>query len=115
MSSFEETLSKWIALDNNLKELNESVKDIREKKANVASTIHRYVTMNDKFKDANINISNGRLKLGHIQTTQALTFKYIEECLTDMISDKSTIEQIMVYLKKKRTVKSIPDIKRFYD
>ena len=42
-----------------------------------------------------------------------LTFRYIEKSLGEVIKNESQVKQIVEYLKNKREIKSVSEIKRF--
>ena len=113
MSSFENNIKEWVSLDNKLKAKHDELRVLREKKSEITNIIHNYANKNN-LSNAIIQISDGRLKFGEIQTSQSLTFKFLEECLNDIISNKEQIESIITYIKNKREIKTTKDIKRFY-
>jgi hypothetical protein len=112
--SFEESVRRWVKLDDELRGVQEHVRELRDTRNDIATALHQYVETHQQIRDATINISDGRLKFIQTQNTQSLTFKFLEECLTEIIPNKTTTEQIMTHIKNKRTVKTIPDIKRYY-
>lgn len=114
MSSFEDGIRKWVKLDDELRAVQERAREIREKRNNIASGLHDYVNQNDKLQRATINISDGRLRFVNTQTPQALTFKFLEESLNEIIANKDTVQQILTHIKNKRTMKISSDIKRYY-
>lgn len=113
MTGFEDSVRRWVKLDDELRVMNEKIKDIREKKSLIANSIHTYTNEN-KLKNATINISDGRLKFVETQTSQPLTFKFLQECLEEIIPNKDSVSQIMNHIKSKRNVKCSPEIKRYF-
>ena len=113
MNNFQESVRKWVHLDDEIRKLNENMKQIREQRNKIANSIHTYVNSN-QLSNATINISDGRLRFVETQTSQSLTFKFLEECLVEIIPNKETVDQIMSHIKNKRSVKSTPDIKRYF-
>jgi len=111
--SLEENIKKWVSIDNQLKTLNEKVKDLRETKNNTEQFILDYVDEN-KMNNATINISDGKLKFVNNKQTAPLTLKYVEECLTHFVKNEEQVELIMNYIKETREIKYVPDIKRIY-
>lgn len=114
MSSFEDGIRKWVKLDDELKALQEKAREIRERRNSIANGLHDYVNQNEKLQSATINISDGRLRFVNTQTPQALTFKFLEESLNEIIANKDTVQQILTHIKNKRTMKISSDIKRYY-
>ena len=110
--SFENQIQQWVSLDNQLKQLNEKVKDLRDKRNNLEENITSYASENN-LSNATVKISDGRLKLTNTKVQEPLTFKYLEKTLGEVIKNESQVKLIMEHLKQKRSVKIIPEIKRF--
>lgn len=110
--SFEENIKKWVALDNQLKTVNERVKQMREEKNTLEEGIMTYVETN-KLTNATVNISDGKLRFVTAKQTAPLTLKYVEECLTKCIVNETQVEKIMKFIKESREVKYTADIKRY--
>jgi hypothetical protein len=113
MASFEDKIRAWVKMDDELRRCQEQTKQLREKRNQIASSIHNYVASNE-LNNATVNISDGRLKFVKTQIPQSLTFKFIEECLSEIITNKESVEEILNHIKSRRTMKSTQDIKRFY-
>ena len=113
-NEFTNMIKEWVTIDNELRELNIKSKSLREKKNNVNNNVINYIETNN-LDNAIIKISDGTLKFNYTNISQPLTFKYINECLNDIINDKNQVEAIINYIKNKRNVKSIMDIKRNYN
>lgn len=109
---FDEQIKEWVHLDNQLKILNDKVKEIREKKTSLNNSIIEYASKNNIFH-ANINISDGKLKFAQSKVTNPLTFKYLEKCLGEVIRNENQVTQILDYVRKQREIKTIYEIKRF--
>ena len=114
MDDFEDRIRSWVKLDDELRKVQQQVREIRDKRNSIAGSIHTYINTNTQLKNISINISDGRLKIGEIYSAQSLTFKFLEECLNEIIPNKDSVTQILNHVKSKRSIKTIPDIKRFY-
>jgi hypothetical protein len=110
--SFEENIKSWVALDNQLKKINENSKKIRNDKNNIETGILTYVETNN-LNNANINISDGKLRFVSTKQTAPLTLKYIEECLIKSIGNEKEVMKIMKTIKESRDVNYSFDIKRY--
>lgn len=110
--SFEENIKKWVALDNQVKTLNERTKQLREEKNNLEEGIMGYVETNN-LNNATVNISDGKLRFISTKQTAPLTLKHVEECLNKCIINKNQVAQIMKIIKDSREVKYTADIKRY--
>ena len=113
-SEFERNIQKWVAIDNQLKIINEKAKDLRDEKNDLLEDINMYIETN-KLNNASIDISDGKLKFAQSKITQPLTFKFVENCLTNIINDQRQVTQIMKYIKDKREKKEVSEIKRYYN
>jgi cell division septum initiation protein DivIVA len=110
--SFESQIQQWVSVDNQLKQLNEKVKDLRDKRNNLEENITSYASENN-LSNATVKISDGRLKFTNTKIQEPLTFKYLEKTLGEVIKNESQVKLIMEHLKQKRAVKIVPEIKRF--
>ena len=110
--SFENQIQQWVSLDNQLKQLNEKVKELRDKRNNLEENITSYASENN-LSNATVKISDGRLKFTNTKIQEPLTFKYLEKTLGEVIKNESQVKLIMEHLKQKRAVKIVPEIKRF--
>ena len=113
MNNFEDSVRKWVRLDDEVRRATEHMRQLREERNNVAESIHSYVNTN-KLENAVINISDGRLRFVETQTTQTLTYKFLEKCLEEIIPNTESVTNILTYIKSKRYTKSAPDIKRYF-
>jgi septal ring factor EnvC (AmiA/AmiB activator) len=112
--NLEKTIQRWVELDNELKHLNERVKDLRTRKNDMEDKIIDYVSENDANNNV-INISDGKLKVCETKQTMPITLGFLEKCLGDIISNQNQVKQIMEYIKGKREHKIVPEIKRYYN
>ena len=110
--SFENQIQQWVSLDNQLKQLNEKVKELRDKRNHLEENITNYASENN-LSNATVKISDGRLKFTNTKVPEPLTFKYLERSLGEVIKNESQVNLIMEHLKQKRILKIVPEIKRF--
>lgn len=112
--SFEGQIQQWVSVDNQLKQLNEKVRELREKRNTLEGKLVTYASENN-LSNATVKISDGRLKFTNTRVQEPLTFKYLEKTLSEVIKNESQVKLIMEHLKQKRTTKLVPEIKRFSD
>ena len=110
--SFEENIKKWVALDNQMKNLADQTKKLREDKNTAEEMILSYVETQG-LKNATVNITNGKLRFTETNQTSPLTLKYVEDCLGKCIGNATQVDQIMRVIKESREVKYSSDIKRY--
>ena len=112
--SFEEQIQQWVQIDNQLKSFSEKIKELRDKKNNIFQQINNNID-EKQLNNATIKITNGQLKFVKIKETQPLTFKYLETCLSEIIKNEEQVKKIVEYIKNKRQVNYITEIKRYYN
>jgi hypothetical protein len=110
--SFEENIKKWVALDTQLKTVNERVKQMRDEKNTLEEGIMTYVETNN-LSNATVTISDGKLRFVSAKQTAPITLKYVEECLSKCIPNADQVGKIMQVIKESREVKYTSDIKRY--
>ena len=110
--SLEENIKKWVALDNQLKTIQEKTKQLRDERNTLEEGILSYVETNN-LGNATVNISDGKLRFVSTKQTAPLTLKYVEECLTKCIGNPAQVTQIMKVVKESREVNYTADIKRY--
>ena len=110
--NFENQIQQWVSLDNQIKQINEKTKELRDKRNSLELNITNYASTNN-LSGSVINISDGKLKIGSSRVPEPLTFKYLEKTLGEVIKNENQVKVIMEHIKQKRAVKIIPEIKRF--
>jgi len=110
--SFENHIQQWVSIDNKLKQLNENVKEMREKRKILEQSITNYASSNN-LSNATIQISDGKIKFANTKVQEPITFKYLEKTLVEVIKNESQVKLIMEHIKQKRNIKIVSEIKRF--
>jgi TolA-binding protein len=110
--SFESQIQQWVSLDNQLKQLNEKVKELRDKRNDLEENITNYASENN-LSNATVKIGDGKLKFTNAKVTEPLTFRYLEKTLGEVIKNESQVKLIVEHLKQKRSFKVVQEIKRF--
>ena len=110
--TFQEEIKGWVSLDNQLKILNDKVRVIRDERNNIGEQITNYVET-ENLQNATVEISDGKLKFLNNKVIQPLSFKLLESCLNE-IMDQEQAKTFIKYIKTKREVKNVNDIKRSY-
>ncbi len=110
--NFESQIQQWVSIDNQIKQTNEKMKELREKRNILEQNITNYASSNN-LSESFIYISDGKIKITQTKIQEPLTFKYLEKTLGEIIKNDNQIKLIMNHLKEKRAVKIIPEIKRF--
>ena len=111
--NFEQQIQQWVTIDNQMKVLNDKMKELRDKKNTISEQINTHIETS-QLNNASVKISDGQLKFVKVKETQQLTFKYLETCLSEIIKNEDQVKKIVEYIKNKREIKYVPEIKRFY-
>ena len=114
MEGFEQDVQEWVELDNQLKAYNEQIRKLRQKRTALSENITSYIETNG-LSNATVNISDGRLRFMNVKTPTPLTYKFVEQCLGEIISDEERVKQIINYIKEKREYRYSNEIKRSYN
>jgi len=112
--SFEQHIQQWVSIDNQMKQLSDKMKELRDKKTVLNDAIFTHVEQSN-LSNASVKISDGKIKFAQVKDTQQLTFKYLETCLNEIIKNEDQVNKIIDYIRNKREVKYVPEIKRFYN
>ena len=110
--SFDAKVQQWVQVDNELKKLNDRVKQLRDQRNVLETNLTTYAKTNN-MTNSTIQLNQDRLKFVDTKVPEPLTFKYLEKTLGEIIKNESQVQLIMEHLKQKRAVKVIPEIKRF--
>ena len=110
--SFEQNIQKWVSLDNKIKILNENLNELREQKSELSKSIFSFAEKNN-LQNANVQISDGKLKFVTTKVSTPLSFKYVEKSLGEVIPNNDQVKKIVDYLKRNRDIKSVQEIKRY--
>ena len=112
--SFEQHIQQWVSIDNQMKQLSDKMKELRDRKTVLNDAIFTQVEQSN-LSNASVKISDGKIKFAQVKDTQQLTFKYLETCLNEIIKNEDQVNKIIDYIRNKREVKYVPEIKRFYN
>ena len=112
--SFEGQIQQWVQLDNQIKQLNEKIREIRDKRNTLEQNIVNYASTNN-LSNSTVKISDGRLRFTNTRIPEPLTFKYLEKTLSEVIKNENQVKIIMEHIRQKREIKFVQEIKRFYN
>jgi len=110
--SFENQIQQWVSIDNQIKQMNEKIKEMRGKRTLLENQLISYADSNNLSNSA-IKISDGKLKFANTRVPEPITFKYLEKTLGEIIKNDSQVKLIIEHIKQKRAIKIVPEIKRF--
>jgi len=110
--SFENNIKQWIAVDNQLKTLNDKMKTLRDTRNVLSGNITDYAKQNN-LSNSTLNVGDEKLKFVNSKVQSPLTFKFLEKTLGEVIRNEVQAKLIVDQIKDKRETKIVPEIKRF--
>lgn len=111
--NFEKNIQNWVNVDNQIKTLNDKLKELKETKQTLSHQINNHVETSN-LTNVSVKINDGLLKFISLKEAQPLTYKYLETCLSEIIKNEEQVKKIIEYIKNKREIKIVPEIKRIY-
>jgi hypothetical protein len=109
---FNTSLQQWVQLDNQMKVYQEQIKEWREKRNALEKDITHYASLH-KLENVPISIADSKLKITTVNAIEPITLKFLERTLNEIIRDEGQSKRVFDFIKQKRTVRSVPEIKRF--
>ena len=109
--SFEKQIQQWLLIDNQIKLLNDKLKELRELKQKSSENIIEHV-QNNQLSQSIIPINDVKIKFVQTKIPQPITFKYLDVCLTNIIRNETQRNKIINYIKTQREIKTQLEIKR---
>lgn len=115
MSSLEESVRRWVRLDNEIREKNEEMKQLREQRTEMMVSLHNHLEERN-MKHATIEINNGTLKLHQVKLQTPITYKFLHQVLESYIQEGRPMDadEMLQYIKQAREYKYVNDIRRTY-
>ena len=110
--SIENQLNEWVAIDDKLRSLCESVKELRSRRTSLTTSIQNSL-VNRNLHNTKIPLGDGHIKLVNTRINEPLTFVYLEKSLSGIIQNEQQIRVIIDHIKNGRTSKTITELKRF--
>jgi hypothetical protein len=115
--NIEDSIKKWVVLDNQHKKLNNQIITLRDEKNSLTKNIiSHYDSKNANYP--NINISDGKLSFIEQKQTNPLSLKFLEQCFEEFFEnyDSSSIkDELIEFIKSKRTHTISKNIRRVYN
>lgn len=111
--SLEQRIQRWVQLDNELKQLNERTRELRESRNVMESSILTHVAEHN-LSHATVRIKDGTLRFAfNVKQPPALTLSFLNEALAECCPPQQAAA-IMQHVRTKRdaAAKLVPEIKR---
>ncbi len=106
-------IQRWVQLDNQVKQINDAVRELRESRNDVESSILAHVADNN-LSHATVRIKDGTLKFAfNVKQPPALTLAFLSEALAECCPPQQAAA-IMQHIRAKRdaAAKLVPEIRR---
>jgi hypothetical protein len=111
--NIEENIKKWVVLDNQCKNLNNQIKLLRNEKGEIThNLITEFERKNTKFPS--INISDGKLSLINTKIGNVISYNFLLDCFNDFFKDDIQANELLEFIKSRRTYNNTFNIKRTY-
>ena len=111
--SLEQRIQRWVQLDNNVKQLNDQVRALRESRNDVESSILKHVADNN-LSHATVRLKDGTLRFAfNVKQPPAITLAFLGEALAECCPPQQA-DAIMQHVRAKRdaAAKLVPEIRR---
>jgi len=113
MEELKSKIKDWVSADNEIKKINNKLKDHRKQRTELGKEINTII-YEQNLQNREIQISDGKLKFQETKTVSPLTFSFIKECLSKYVTKEEKLNEIIEHIKSERVVKYNKDIKRTY-
>ena len=111
--SLEQRIQRWVQLDNTVKQVNDQLRELRQSRNEIESSILSHVATNN-LSHATVRIKDGTLKFAfNAKQPPALTLSFLSEALTECCPPQQAAA-IMQHIRDKRDTgaKLVPEIRR---
>jgi hypothetical protein len=111
--SLEQRIQRWVHLDNAIRQINDQVRELRESRNEVESSILTHVA-NNNLSHATVRIKDGTLKFAfNVKQPPAITLSFLGEALAECCPPQQAAT-IMQHIRAKRdaAAKLVPEIRR---
>ncbi len=93
-------MDQFIQIDNKIKELNDQIRNLREKR----NLLEAHIIKN--------NIQHAQCKVIETKHMEPITFRYLEKTLGEIIPDKQQLQKVMEHVKQRRQITVSKEVKR---
>jgi hypothetical protein len=109
---FKNKVIAYVKADDKLREIQNSMKDLRKIKKDTEEAILRHL---ERLGENMINITGGKLRKNQYESKEALKKEFIKEALSDKIKDVVAVEDLLEKMESKRKLKINVSIKRTFE
>ena len=110
--SLEDSIKEWVRLDNKHSELNNELKQLRDKKNECSNDIINFFELKD-IENPTINITGGKINFVDQKISNPLSYKFLEDCFKEYFENNDEkCEELLNFIKSKRTYSNNKNLKR---
>ena len=106
---FVEVVKNWVKIDDEIREYNDKVKDLKNERKEYETYILEYM---DKINENVINITGGKLRKNKSQTKTPLKEESIQTALYEITKDNEKSTQMTKYIMQNRPTVERVNLKR---
>ena len=106
---FVEVVKNWVKLDDEIRDYNDKVKDLKNERKEYETYILEYM---DKINENVINITGGKLRKNKSQTKAPLKEESIQTALYEITKDNERSNQMTKYIMENRPSVERVNLKR---
>ena len=106
---FVEVVKNWVKLDDEIRDYNDKVKDLKNERKEYEAYILEYM---DKINENVINITGGKLRKNKSQTKAPLKEESIQTALYEITKDNERSNQMTKYIMENRPSVERVNLKR---
>ena len=114
----DQSVVKWIHVDNQIKEYNDVIKKLKDKRDEIGSGMLNSIDANEELKDNlptyNITHLNSTLAFQKSNIYENYTNKFYLDCFTEFLGTEDQAKDLIEFMKKKRKVETKITLKRGY-
>ena len=93
-------MDQFLQIDNRIRELNEQLRNLREKR----NLLESYIIKN--------NVKHAQCKVIETKHAEPITFRYLEKSLGEIIPDKQQLQKVIEHVKQRRQITITKEVKR---
>lgn len=108
---FEDYVKKYVEVDNEIEVLQNKLKIMKDWKRKLNGVIVKHMEDQDLVEHT-LEVSDGTLRYHEKKEYSSVSFTYIEKCLHEMIHEPEQVKYVIQYLKDKREIKYVPELRR---
>lgn len=93
-------MDQFLQIDNKIKELNDQLRTLREKR----NLVEAHIIKN--------NLQHTQCKVIETKHAEPITFRYLERSLGEIIPDKQQLQKVIDHVKQRRQITLNKEVKR---